>query len=54
MSVTTETKKDNAALKTAQEYATRGWQVFPVYPMRNGRCSCKEGAECKKGPASIP
>ena len=34
-------------LAAALEYTQRlGWHVFPVHSAANGRCTCKDGAEC--------
>src|SRR5271157_509106 len=27
-------------------YASQGWQVFPVYGIEDGRCTCRKGADC--------
>jgi hypothetical protein len=29
-------------------YAARGWWIFPVYEIADGRCACKEGAACAR------
>jgi putative DNA primase/helicase len=33
------------ALEYAQEYASRGWAVFPVHGIRDGKCTCGD-ADC--------
>jgi hypothetical protein len=34
-------------LGAALSYAERGLAVVPYYPPKDGRCTCKDGAECK-------
>lgn len=33
-------------LGAALDYAWRGWPVFPLHSIINGRCTCEEGAGC--------
>lgn len=33
-------------LSHALAYARRGWSVFPLHWIRDGKCSCKDGAKC--------
>ena len=30
----------------ALKYAERGWHVFPIHGIRNGRCACRKGSGC--------
>lgn len=39
-------------LESALQYATRGWHVFPIYGVRDGRCSC--GQDCGKSAGKHP
>ncbi|WP_182976980.1 bifunctional DNA primase/polymerase [Arthrobacter cheniae] len=34
------------ALHYALQYAAKGWPVFPVYGIVQGRCTCKDGIKC--------
>lgn len=46
-------KNANAAvLKAAQDYAAKGWAVFPLHTIVNGRCTC--GKDCGKDAAKHP
>lgn len=49
MVTTLSTKK---MVDYALEYAAQGIPVFPVYPMRNGRCAC--GTDCGKNAGKHP
>src|SRR4051812_22538293 len=40
-------------LEAALDYASRGWHVYPIHTMINGRCSCPKGADCTD-PAKHP
>ena len=45
----TEKVKGRAApRKRALRYASRGFHVVPVYFVRDGRCTCRDGADCAK------
>lgn len=33
--------------QAAEEYAQKGWRVFPLYEMAGAVCSCTKGGECK-------
>ena len=37
----------NDLLAAALEYAHLGWSVLPVHTIRDGQCSCSEGAGCE-------
>jgi len=39
-------------LEYALQYAGRGWHVFPLHSMRDGRCTC--GHDCGKNAAKHP
>jgi putative DNA primase/helicase len=34
-------------LDAALTYASLGWYIFPIYPLKNRICSCPKGHECK-------
>ena len=38
--------------RQASEYARRGWRVFPVWPIRGGRCAC--GRDCGNSAGKHP
>ena len=33
-------------LDDLEAYAMRGWRMFPVFKVRDGRCVCRDGAAC--------
>jgi len=39
-------------LEHALRYARRGWRVFPIWPIRNGRCAC--GTACGRDGGKHP
>src|SRR5205809_1803048 len=49
------TERPGAAVRmieTALEYARRGWGVFPIWPIRDGRCAC--GTPCGRDAGKHP
>jgi len=38
---------ENPVLEAALRYARRGWQVLPVYGVRDGACTCAKGPACE-------
>ena len=46
----------NLRVEWAIVYARIGWKILPLWPVRDGQCSCEGGAECRragKHPAGI-
>ena len=35
-------------------YAARGWAVIPLYPLRDGRCTCRQGVDCRSAGKHSP
>ena len=40
--------KSTSPKKSALEYARRDWAVLPLHAVKNGICSCVQGASCKR------
>jgi hypothetical protein len=34
--------------QAAKDYALRGWHVLPIYPVKEGQCTCLRGADCDR------
>lgn len=41
-------------LAAALGYAARGWPVLPLYALRDGRCTCRQGAACRSAGKHSP
>jgi putative DNA primase/helicase len=48
----TDAAKSNSHLDWALAYARRGWRIFPLHSIRDGRCTC--GRDCGKSAGKHP